>query len=68
MIEGTAYNALRDEAMLRLREEVRPFHSPVHDVAASASLLQGEDWADCVHYSERIGDVIIRQILSTDGV
>ena len=65
---GYSVQRLAGGAMLRLREELRPFHSSVYDLATTASLPQGEEgWTDCVHYSEQIGDVIIRQILATDG-
>jgi hypothetical protein len=68
MVEGTAYNELRDAAMQRLTEELRPFHSSVHDLAKMSSLPSGEEgWSDCVHYSEQIGEAIIRQILATEG-
>jgi hypothetical protein len=68
MFDGTPYNALRQEAMLRLKEEIQPFHSSVRDLTMMSPLPQGDElWTDCVHYSEQIGDAIIRQILVNDS-
>uniref|UniRef100_Q01TN8 Uncharacterized protein n=1 Tax=Solibacter usitatus (strain Ellin6076) TaxID=234267 RepID=Q01TN8_SOLUE len=65
IVEGTSYNSLRKTAMLRLSRELGQFRSSIHDLANARSLKEGvEGWSDCVHYTSRNGDVIIREILS----
>ena len=62
---GTAYYGLRNQAMLRLSRELRPFYSALVDLSDSKFPVAGaEGWGDCVHYTGPNGDFIIEELLS----
>lgn len=67
--EGTLYPSLRGEVMLRLSKElgrrVHRIYEPAYYSAAPPSLRAGPGaWADCVHYTQANGDIIVREILA----
>jgi hypothetical protein len=63
--EGTVYNMLRREVTLRLSRESGQVHLTIHDVDASFLQTGVAGWGDCVHYTDRNGNAIVRAITSS---
>jgi hypothetical protein len=65
LTEGTLYEVLRKDVMLRLSRETGKVHFTIHDFA-DLSFLQGgaAGWADCVHVTGQNGNGIVRAMLS----